>query len=136
MAAGLPLVPAVPAWSHGYTTSPPSRSYLCGTHQVRDCGQVQWDPDGVEGPKGFPQREPGDGRICAGADGRWAPLDDQRGGTGWPATRVTAGTCCSPCGTSATPATPSASAPTWTSADPREAGRCCHRVTPPDTVLS
>jgi chitin-binding protein len=89
--AGLPLALAVPAWSHGYTTSPPSRSYLCGTHQVRNCGQVQWDPDGVEGPKGFPQRGPGDGKICAGADGRWAPLDDQRGGTGWPATKVTAG---------------------------------------------
>ncbi|WP_309240006.1 lytic polysaccharide monooxygenase [Actinomadura sp. J1-007] len=29
--------------------------------------------------------------MCAGADGRWAPLDDQRGGTGWPATKVTGG---------------------------------------------
>ncbi len=48
-------------------------------------------PDGVEGPKGFPQRGPRDGEICAGADGRWAPLDDQRGGTGWPATTVAAG---------------------------------------------
>ncbi|GGQ36868.1 putative carbohydrate-binding protein with CBM5 and CBM33 domain [Actinomadura coerulea] len=55
--AGLPLALAVPAWSHGYTTSPPSRSYLCGTHQVRNCGQIQWDPDGVEGPKGFPSAD-------------------------------------------------------------------------------
>ncbi len=89
--AALPLALAVPAWSHGFTTSPPSRSYLCGTHQVRNCGQVQWDPDGVEGPKGFPQRGPRDGEICLSADGRWAPLDDQRGGTGWPATSVTGG---------------------------------------------
>ncbi|WUI01228.1 lytic polysaccharide monooxygenase [Spirillospora sp. NBC_00431] len=89
--AGLPLALAVPAWSHGYTTSPPSRSYLCGQHKVQNCGQVQWDPDGVEGPKGFPARGPGDGDICAGGDGRWGELDDQRGGTGWPATKVTAG---------------------------------------------
>jgi chitin-binding protein len=89
--AGLPLALAVPAWAHGYTTSPPSRSYLCGTHKVSNCGQVQWDPDGVEGPKGFPARGPKDGTICAGADSRWSPLDDQRGGTGWPGTKVTSG---------------------------------------------
>ncbi|WP_242902254.1 lytic polysaccharide monooxygenase auxiliary activity family 9 protein [Actinomadura terrae] len=88
---GLPLALAVPAWSHGYTTSPASRSYLCGQHKVNNCGQVQWDPDGVEGPKGFPKSGPRDGTICAGADGRWSPLDDQRGGTGWPATKVTSG---------------------------------------------
>ncbi|MBT2210062.1 MULTISPECIES: lytic polysaccharide monooxygenase [Actinomadura] len=88
---GLPLALAVPAWSHGYTTSPASRSYLCGQHKVNNCGQVQWDPDGVEGPKGFPKSGPRDGTICAGADSRWSPLDDQRGGTGWPATKVTSG---------------------------------------------
>ncbi|TDD68817.1 lytic polysaccharide monooxygenase [Actinomadura rubrisoli] len=87
----LPVALAVPALSHGFTNSPPSRSYLCGTHKVTNCGQVEWDPDGVEGPKGFPQSGPRDGTICAGADGRWSPLDDQRGGTGWPATKVTAG---------------------------------------------
>ncbi|MFI0404457.1 lytic polysaccharide monooxygenase [Actinomadura sp. 3N508] len=88
---GLPLTLTVPAWSHGYSTSPPSRSYLCGQGKVQNCGQVQWDPDGVEGPKGFPARGPADGKICAAADGRWSPLDDQRGGTGWPSTKVTAG---------------------------------------------
>jgi len=88
---GLPVALAVPAWSHGFTTSPPSRSYLCGAHKVQNCGEVQWDPDGVEGPKGFPNSGPRDGTICAGADGRWSPLDDQRGGTGWPGTKVTGG---------------------------------------------
>ncbi|WP_309240069.1 lytic polysaccharide monooxygenase [Actinomadura sp. J1-007] len=53
-AVALPIAVAAPAFSHGYTQSPASRSYLCGTHQVKNCGQVQWDPDGVEGPKGFP----------------------------------------------------------------------------------
>ncbi|QXJ25587.1 lytic polysaccharide monooxygenase [Actinomadura graeca] len=95
IAVGLPVVIAVPAWSHGFTTSPPSRSYLCGTHKVQDCGEVQWDPDGVEGPKGFPASGPRDGTICAGADGRWSPLDDQRGGTGWPGTKVTSGSALS-----------------------------------------
>ncbi|WP_131743158.1 lytic polysaccharide monooxygenase auxiliary activity family 9 protein [Actinomadura roseirufa] len=90
-AVALPVTLATSAFAHGYTQSPASRSYLCGQHKVNNCGQVQWDPDGVEGPKGFPSGGPGDGRICAGADSRWSPLDDQRGGTGWPATKVTAG---------------------------------------------
>ncbi|MFC4911112.1 lytic polysaccharide monooxygenase auxiliary activity family 9 protein [Actinomadura gamaensis] len=87
----LPVLFASPAFSHGYTISPPSRSYLCGTEQVPDCDQVEWDPDGIEGPKGFPAGGPPDGQICGAADDRWTPLDDQRGGTGWPTTKVTSG---------------------------------------------
>ena len=52
--AGLPLLTATPAFSHGYTTSPPSRSYRCAQHQVADCGAIQYEPQSVEGPKGFP----------------------------------------------------------------------------------
>ncbi|WP_030244848.1 lytic polysaccharide monooxygenase auxiliary activity family 9 protein [Streptomyces sp. NRRL S-350] len=90
-AIALPLATALPAQSHGYVDQPPSRSALCGADAVPwDCGDIQWEPQSVEGPKGFPARGPVDGTICAGGDARWAPLDDPRGGA-WPTTRVTAG---------------------------------------------
>ncbi|MFH9268097.1 MULTISPECIES: lytic polysaccharide monooxygenase [unclassified Streptomyces] len=78
------------AQSHGYTDSPVSRQQLCGNGTVRGCGQIQWEPPSVEGPKGFPARGPRDGLICAGGNQRFAELDDPRGGA-WPASDVTAG---------------------------------------------
>ncbi|QEU89570.1 lytic polysaccharide monooxygenase auxiliary activity family 9 protein [Streptomyces kanamyceticus] len=78
------------AQAHGYTDSPVSRQQLCGNGTVRNCGQIQWEPPSVEGPKGFPARGPGDGRICAGGIGRFSELDDPRGGN-WPTTKLTAG---------------------------------------------
>ncbi|MFI7238347.1 lytic polysaccharide monooxygenase [Streptomyces cyaneofuscatus] len=78
------------AQSHGYTDSPVSRQQLCGNGTVRDCGQIQWEPPSVEGPKGFPAGGPRDGLICAGGNQRFAELDDPRGG-GWPASAVRAG---------------------------------------------
>ncbi|MFI6151687.1 lytic polysaccharide monooxygenase [Kitasatospora sp. NPDC051170] len=87
----LPIATALPAQSHGFINLPPSRSALCGANAVPwDCGDIQWEPQSVEGPKGFPTRGPADGTICAGADGRWAPLDDPHGGA-WPTTKVTGG---------------------------------------------
>ncbi|MEU9982924.1 lytic polysaccharide monooxygenase auxiliary activity family 9 protein [Streptomyces sp. NPDC050856] len=84
------LATAGTAQGHGYTDSPVSRQQLCGNGTVRDCGQIQWEPPSVEGPKGFPGRGPADGRICAGGNARFSELDDPRGGT-WPATALTAG---------------------------------------------
>ncbi|MEU1127270.1 lytic polysaccharide monooxygenase auxiliary activity family 9 protein [Streptomyces sp. NPDC005899] len=78
------------AQGHGYTDSPVSRQQLCGNGTVRNCGQIQWEPPSVEGPKGFPTRGPADGAICAGGNGRFSELDDPRGGN-WPATTLTAG---------------------------------------------
>ncbi|MFJ8436673.1 lytic polysaccharide monooxygenase [Kitasatospora sp. NPDC094019] len=89
-AVAVPLAMAVPASSHGFINLPPSRSALCGAGVVKNCGDIQWEPQSVEGPKGFPTRGPADGTICAGADARWAPLDNPRSGA-WPTTRVTAG---------------------------------------------
>ncbi|GAA2804455.1 lytic polysaccharide monooxygenase [Kitasatospora sp. CM 4170] len=89
-AAAVPLATALPAQSHGFINLPPSRSALCGAGVVTNCGDIQWEPQSVEGPKGFPGRGPADGTICAGADVRWAPLDNPRNGT-WPTTKVTAG---------------------------------------------
>ncbi|WP_371480843.1 lytic polysaccharide monooxygenase [Kitasatospora sp. NBC_00315] len=89
-AAAVPLGLAFPAQSHGYISTPPSRAALCAAGTVANCGDIQWEPQSVEGPKGFPALGPSDGTICAGGNARFAELDDPRGGN-WPATKVTAG---------------------------------------------
>ncbi|GAB3650483.1 lytic polysaccharide monooxygenase auxiliary activity family 9 protein [Glycomyces tarimensis] len=89
-AAILSVTMAGPAWGHGYTSDPPSRSALCNSGAVSNCGAIQWEPHSVEGPKGFPGAGPADGSICAGGNGRFSELDDPRGGN-WPATTVSPG---------------------------------------------
>ncbi|AEW94262.1 MULTISPECIES: lytic polysaccharide monooxygenase auxiliary activity family 9 protein [Streptomycetaceae] len=76
--------------SHGYISTPPSRQALCAAGTVTDCGDIQWEPQSVEGPKGFPLAGPSDGTICSGGNDRFAELDDPRGGD-WPATHLTGG---------------------------------------------
>ncbi|TDC22044.1 chitin-binding protein [Streptomyces sp. 8K308] len=78
------------AEAHGYGTSPTSRQSFCAQGAVSGCGAIVWEPQSVEGPKGFPQAGPADGQICSGGNQRFAELDAPRGG-GWPATRLTAG---------------------------------------------
>ncbi|WP_092530326.1 lytic polysaccharide monooxygenase [Amycolatopsis arida] len=58
-----------------------------GTH-VSDRGPIQWEPQSVEGPKGFPTRGPLDGRLRAANHPAFAPLDDQS--KPWPKTNVVA----------------------------------------------
>jgi predicted carbohydrate-binding protein with CBM5 and CBM33 domain len=89
-AAGLTLATGTPAFSHGYTTSPPSRSYRCAQQQVANCGSIQYEPQSVEGPKGFPSAGPADGHICSANHSEFAQLDDPRGGA-WPAASMTSG---------------------------------------------
>ncbi|AXI76387.1 lytic polysaccharide monooxygenase auxiliary activity family 9 protein [Peterkaempfera bronchialis] len=89
-ALAVPLATAAPASAHGYTTNPPSRGSLCAQRVVSNCGDIQWEPQSVEGPKGFPAQGPADGTICAGGNSRFSQLDDPRGGA-WPTTRLTAG---------------------------------------------
>ncbi|WP_443056018.1 lytic polysaccharide monooxygenase auxiliary activity family 9 protein [Streptomyces sp. NBC_00239] len=88
LGAGLLMAPA--AEGHGYTDQPISRQKLCQTKAVADCGPIQWEPQSVEGYKGFPAAGPADGKICAGGHSEFAQLDDPRGGA-WPATPVTSG---------------------------------------------
>ncbi|MEV7424128.1 MULTISPECIES: lytic polysaccharide monooxygenase auxiliary activity family 9 protein [unclassified Streptomyces] len=89
--AGVSLFATGSASSHGYTDSPVSRQKLCANGTVTNCGNIQWEPQSVEGPKGFPAAGPADGKICSGGNGQFAQLDDQRGGTGWPTTKVSSG---------------------------------------------
>ena len=78
------------SFGHGYTTGPVSRAYHCKLGTAKNCGPIQYEPQSIEGPKGFPSRGPADGRICAGGLSQFAQLDDPRGGT-WPATKLTSG---------------------------------------------
>ncbi|MDJ0379669.1 lytic polysaccharide monooxygenase [Streptomyces sp. G-G2] len=87
---GVSVLSAPTASSHGYTDSPISRQKLCANKTVANCGSIQWEPQSVEGLKGFPAAGPADGRICSGNHPEFAELDDPRGGT-WPTTKVTSG---------------------------------------------
>lgn len=78
------------AQGHGYSDSPISRQALCANGTVQNCGAIQWEPQSVEGPKGFPAAGPADGQICSGGNSRFSQLDDPRAGQ-WPATPVRAG---------------------------------------------
>jgi predicted carbohydrate-binding protein with CBM5 and CBM33 domain len=89
-ALALPIIFTGVASGHGYTTNPPSRSYNCAQGVVQNCGDIQYEPQSVEGPKGFPGAGPADGKICAGGIARFAQLDDPRGGT-WPTKALTSG---------------------------------------------
>ncbi|MCZ0979738.1 lytic polysaccharide monooxygenase [Streptomyces diastatochromogenes] len=88
--AGVTLLGTGTAGSHGYTDAPISRQKLCANGTVKNCGDIQWEPQSVEGLKGFPAAGPADGKICAGGNSRFAQLDDPRGGA-WPTTQLVAG---------------------------------------------
>ncbi|MER5882780.1 lytic polysaccharide monooxygenase [Streptomyces sp. NPDC001941] len=88
--AGMSFLASGTATSHGYTDLPISRQKLCANKTVSNCGDIQWEPQSVEGPKGFPSGGPADGTLCAGGNSRFSQLDDPRGGA-WPTTRLTSG---------------------------------------------
>ncbi|MCX2968703.1 lytic polysaccharide monooxygenase auxiliary activity family 9 protein [Streptomyces sp. TRM70308] len=90
IAAATVLTTAGSASAHGYSTSPASRQMHCAQGTVSGCGQIRWEPQSVEGPKGFPARGPADGTICAGGNARFGELDDPRGGN-WPTTQLRSG---------------------------------------------
>jgi chitin-binding protein len=79
-----------PAYGHGYTTTPISRAKHCANGTVQNCGQIQWEPQSTEGPKGFPGAGPADGKLCSAGLAQFNELNDQRGGA-WPATQLTSG---------------------------------------------
>ncbi|MET9292901.1 lytic polysaccharide monooxygenase auxiliary activity family 9 protein [Streptomyces sp. NPDC003077] len=88
--AGASVLATGSASSHGYSDAPPSRQVLCQQGVVKNCGSIQWEPQSVEGPKGFPAAGPADGKICSAGNAGFAQLDDPRGGN-WPATNLRAG---------------------------------------------
>ncbi|KUO13686.1 lytic polysaccharide monooxygenase auxiliary activity family 9 protein [Streptomyces sp. DSM 15324] len=91
--AGALVLSAGGASGHGYTDLPVSRQKLCQNGTVTGCGDIQWEPQSVEGPKGFPGSGAADGSICSANNARFAQLDSPRtpSGGAWPATRLTGG---------------------------------------------
>lgn len=81
------------ASSHGYTDLPISRQKLCANGTVTNCGDIQYEPQSVEGPKGFPAAGPADGQICSGGLSRFSQLSSPTtpSGGAWPTTKVTGG---------------------------------------------
>ncbi|PWJ09296.1 hypothetical protein DKG34_01475 [Streptomyces sp. NWU49] len=62
-------LPAGTANAHGWVTDPGSRQDQCAQGVV-DCGQIKYEPQSVEGPKGL--------RSCSGGNAQFADLDDDR----------------------------------------------------------
>ncbi|MFE2042022.1 lytic polysaccharide monooxygenase [Streptomyces sp. NPDC059477] len=60
-------LPASTASAHGWVTSPASRQAQCASGVV-DCGQISYEPQSVEGPKGL--------TSCSGGNAAFAELDD------------------------------------------------------------
>ncbi|MFF3444871.1 lytic polysaccharide monooxygenase [Streptosporangium sp. NPDC002721] len=69
---------ASPANAHGYISSPPSRQAMCAQGRVTGCGDIIYEPQSVEGPKGL--------KNCHGNVGRFSQLSNES--KGWPATSV------------------------------------------------
>ena len=67
--AAAPLIvfalPASPASAHGYVSAPPSRQAQCAAGTV-SCGDIKYEPQSVEGPKGL--------RTCNANVARFAEL--------------------------------------------------------------
>ncbi|OJF13802.1 lytic polysaccharide monooxygenase [Couchioplanes caeruleus] len=78
-AVGASLFVAVaPASAHGYVSSPPSRQANCASGAVANCGDIIYEPQSVEAPKGSMQ--------CNGGGSRFAVLNDNS--RNWPAASV------------------------------------------------
>ncbi|MCS3431117.1 lytic polysaccharide monooxygenase [Klebsiella sp. BIGb0407] len=78
---------------HGYINSPPSRAFLCsgsGNNVNKMCGPVQYEPQSVEGLKGFPETGPMDGKIASGGNANFDALNEQSP-TRWSKTKVNSG---------------------------------------------
>jgi chitinase/chitin-binding protein len=77
MAVGLPLIVSSPAQAHGWITSPPSRQDHCANNRTSfDCGDIKYEPQSVEAPKGS--------MLCSGGS-RFRILDSAGP---WPVTNI------------------------------------------------
>ncbi len=63
--------------AHGYVSSPESRGYACKTGKNVNCGSVQWEPQSIEAPSGFPVVGPADGKIASANIANFSALDEQ-----------------------------------------------------------
>ncbi|MBM7168668.1 lytic polysaccharide monooxygenase [Streptomyces sp. G44] len=64
-------LPTGSAGAHGYVNGPASRQAQCAARTV-PCGDIKYEPQSVEGPKGL--------RSCSGGNARFAELDNDAKG--------------------------------------------------------
>lgn len=67
---------------HGYIDDPPGRAFLCssmGGNLNKMCGAVQYEPQSIEGPNGFPEKGPADGQIASAGNVNFKELNEQSG---------------------------------------------------------
>lgn len=86
------LTAALPAWvgAHGYITGPESRSLLCSKGGNSNCGPIQYEPQSLEGPSGYPGGGPADGRLASAGLTQFGALDEQTS-TRWTKRPIKAG---------------------------------------------
>lgn len=76
--APVALATAPAAWSHGYVGG--SESGMVARAALRtnaNLGAVQYEPQSIEGPKGFPEAGPADGQLASAGNARFSALDEQ-----------------------------------------------------------
>lgn len=71
------LLSSAGAWAHGYITMPASRNLLCKQGGNSACGAIQWEPQSLEAPSGFPAQGPADGVIASAALLQFSELNEQ-----------------------------------------------------------
>ncbi|MFV9998042.1 MAG: lytic polysaccharide monooxygenase [Arsenophonus endosymbiont of Dermacentor nuttalli] len=75
---------------YGYIDTPASRAYLCSMLENKNCGAMQYEPQSVEGRKGFPQKWPTDGKIASAGVRMFKQLDEQTA-THWTKVNISLG---------------------------------------------
>lgn len=78
LATGILSTTLIPqnAYTHGFVEKPGSRAALCSPDYRAlnvNCGDIMYEPQSLEAPKGFPQGGPIDGKI-ASAGGKFGGL--------------------------------------------------------------
>ncbi|HEY0062660.1 MAG TPA: N-acetylglucosamine-binding protein GbpA [Telluria sp.] len=64
-------------WAHGYLTMPEARGFLCKQGGNSNCGAIQWEPQSLEAPSGFPNGGPADGSIASAGLAQFNELNEQ-----------------------------------------------------------
>ncbi|MCQ6536624.1 lytic polysaccharide monooxygenase [Bacillus mycoides] len=87
VAVGIMSTTLIPqnAYAHGFVEKPGSRAALCSQNYGAlnlNCGNVMYEPQSLEAPKGFPQGGPVDGKI-ASAGGLFGGILDQQTADRW-----------------------------------------------------
>jgi predicted carbohydrate-binding protein with CBM5 and CBM33 domain len=77
IAAGCALLASASASAHGYISLPESRNLLCQQGGNSNCGAIQWEPQSLEGPSGFPAGGPADGVLAGAGLAQFGELNEQ-----------------------------------------------------------